>query len=444
MLKYRRYLAAIIIAYFGAIILFWLYGNPETVGFFERTQGVPAVWGLWMRQPYAHAPLPFVDLAGIFSWRECYLKGIDVTLGNPCDIIPRGPANYSPVVWHLPWEWLGLRNPIPGAIALDCAFLVVTFCLFRPQSYRELLLAAVAVLSPPVFYALERSNLDLLIFILTVGAVLLPQKNAWSRLVFYICAIASGLLKLYPFALLVTLVREPVRRFLLLSFLGVAVIGVFLSDHWTFLTHLVLPKEQISGMFGGKLLAQGLQQQFGLANTGRAFFYACCCLISAAISFLIAAQIKDDPKFRDGFDRASSLLLCGGILILGCFFSGLSIYYRTIFLLPVLVGLLSLRLSFHTPAMQKLIPLAVLVTMLCLYGDRMRALGMAFIRPGLIEPSSAYGIGFATAILVIKEAFWWTEVTILSGIILAMLSHFPASIGVLNLPIFRKRNAVSF
>ena len=441
MLKYRRYLAAIIIGYFGAIILFWLYGNPATFGLFERTQGVPAVWGLWMRQPYAHAPLPFADLAGIFSWRECYLKGIDVTLSNPCDIIPRGPANYSPVVWHLPTEWLGLRNPIPAAIALDCAFLLVMFCLFHPQNYRDLSIAALAVLSPPVFYALERSNLDLLIFILTVGAMLLPQKNAWSRLVFYICAVASGLLKLYPFALLVTLVREPIRRFLLLSFLSVAVIGVFLSDHWTFLTHLVLPKEQISGMFGGKLLAQGLQQQFGLTNTGRALFYTSCCLISAAISFLIAARIKDDPKFRGGFDRASSLLLCGGVLILGCFFSGLSIYYRAIFLLPVLAGLLSLRPSFDSPAMQKLIGLAVLVTMLCLYGDRMRAIGMAVIRPGLIESSSVYGVSLATVILLVKESFWWSEITILAGLILAMLSHFPAGLEFLNLPVFRKRKA---
>jgi hypothetical protein len=91
--------------------------------------------------------------------------------------------------------------------------------------------------------------------------------------------------------------------------------------------------------------------------------------------------------------------------------------------------------------MQKLIRLAVLVTMLCLYGDRMRAIGMAVIRPGLIEPSSVYGVGFATVILVVKESFWWSEITILVGLILAMLSHFPAGLEFLNLPVFRKRKA---
>ena len=443
MLKYRGYLAAIVIVYFGAVILFWLHGDPAMVGIFERAQGVPPVMGPWLYQPYAHAPVPFIDLVGIFSWRECYLQGIDVTLHNPCDIIPRGPANYSPIVWHLPTEWLGLRNPIPAAIALNSAFLAIVVFLFEPRNYRDLAIAALAILSPPVFYAVERSNLDLVIFVLAVGAMLLPQRKLLSRLVFYICAVASGLLKLYPFALLLALVREPVRRFLALSVLSLIVIGVFLSDHWAFITHLVLPKERTSGMFGGKIFANGLQELFGLSDTGRGVFYLSCCLISAAISILIAARIKDDPKFRDGLDRASSLLLCGGILVLGCFFSGLSIYYRAVFLLPVLAGLLSLRLSFHSSAMQKLIPLAVLVTMLCLYGDRMRALGMALLHPGVIEPSSGYGVGLATVILVVKELFWWSEVTILAGIILALLIHFPMGVAFFKSPIFRKRKGSS-
>src|SRR5438445_11495459 len=109
--------------------------------------------------------------------------------------------------------------------------------------------------------------------------------------------------------------------------------------------------------------------------------------------------------------------------------------------MTVLAGLLSLRLSFNSSAMQKLIRLAVLITMLCLYGDRMRAIGMAIIRPGLVESSSVYGVGLATVILLVKEAFWWSEITILAGLILAMLSHFPASLEFLNLPVFRKRNA---
>jgi len=441
MLKYRGYLAAIILSYFGAIVLFWLYGNPETFGLFERTQGIPPVWGLWMRQPYAHAPLPFVDLAGVFSWRECYLRGIDIALSNPCDIVPRGPANYSPVVWHLPIEWMGLRNPIPAAIVLDSAFLVIVIWLFEPKNYHGLLIAALAAISPPVFFALERSNLDLLIFILTVGAILLPQREVWARLIFYICTVASGLLKLYPFALLVVLVREPFRRLLVLSVASFVVIGVFFSDHWTFVTHLGLPKEEVVGMFGGRLLARELLQYFGLTDAGRTIFYMSCCLISAAISILIAAKVKDDPKIRDGLDRENSLLLCGGILILGCFFSGLSVYYRAIFLLPVLAGLLSMRLSLNSYAMQKLIPLAVLVTMLCLYGDSMRVIAMTVTRSGLIEPTSAYGVGFATAVLVVKELFWWAEITILVGIILAFLIQFLANLGLSNLSTFRNRNA---
>src|SRR6478752_5327647 len=72
MLKYRGYLAAIVIVYFGVVILFWLHGDPAMVGIFERAQGVPPVMGPWLYQPYAHAPVPFIDLVGIFSWRECF------------------------------------------------------------------------------------------------------------------------------------------------------------------------------------------------------------------------------------------------------------------------------------------------------------------------------------------------------------------------------------
>jgi hypothetical protein len=44
-------------------------------------------------------------------------------------------------------------------------------------------------------------------------------------------------------------------------------------------------------------------------------------------------------------------------------------------------------------------------------------------------------------ILVVKELFWWSEITILAGIVLAYLIHFPVGLEFFNLPVFRKGNS---
>jgi len=417
MSPYRVLLAVAIILYFGAAILFWVYGDPSTFAIFERIQGVVSVLGPWKTQPYAHAPLPFVDLGGVFSWRECYLRGVDVSLTNPCDLISRGPANYSPVVWHLPFEVFGLRNPIPAALAQGALFLLVTFSMFAPKNLKETAVAILAAISPPVFYALERSNLDLIIFAGTVGALLLSHRHGRSRALVYLAAVGGGLLKFYPFVLLATLVREPLRRCLPLSLAAASVIAIFIGANWSFLKNLALPKEDLFGMFGGRIIAKGIQEHLALDFSNRTAIYLSCCIISALAMLAILMRIKDEPRFENAVDRSSNLVFCGSIVTVACFFSGFNMYYRAIFLLPILAGLLSLRTEFHTEAMRRILRFVIPGILLCLYLDRARFLGMAFILSGaFIDPLSPIGRAAQLGIIVVKEAIWWSEVTILGAL----------------------------
>ena len=442
--KFEWLLAAAIIAYFGGVALFWLLGSPAAFGVFERVQGVLSVWGPWQTQPYAHAPLPFVDLQGPISWRECYLRGIDVTETNPCDVIARGPANYSPIIWQLPLEWLGFRNLIPAALTLGGIFLFVIWRMFQPRNMADLGIAFLGAISPPVFFVLERGNLDMLVFIAVLSTLLLSQSSFRARAVFYFAALAAGLLKLYPFALFVMLVREPAKRCVALSVIASTLMAVYFASNWGYFMHLWLPEESIFAMFGGRLLAKAIQEHFSLGEVARPAIYVLCCAVSILGIYFIAKRIGDDPVFQNTTDAPNSLILCGSILVLACFFTGFNVYYRAIFLLPLLSGFLSLLGEKHHGATGKLVWLGVLMTGLCLYGDMIRFGGMAFILSRIfVEPASIFGQVLILVVIIGKEAFWWLEVTLLGGIVCAILLQSRAVENVRDAIVFRGKTPLA-
>jgi len=429
-LLYAVLLAATIIAYYGGVIALWSWSNEATFARFEFAQGIYPVQFKDIEHPYAHRPIPFVDLATVMSWRECHLLGYDVEVSNPCDL-RKGRGNlaiYSPLVPRLPIEWIGIHNIVAAALALDGAFLVLLFYILRPKTWPECAVAMVGVVSPVTFFALERANLDLLIFLIVVGAMLLPQRRRWARLLFYAAACMGFLLKFYPAALLIAMLRERLGLVLQLAALVLVGLIAYVTYFWSDLIRIpaLMPANfTFSAMFGGPILAKGLLEGLALSPTIYVIIYPLCCAASLGIALIVARKVEEASPGPDILDRKMGLLLCGSIIIVACFYEGFSVYYRAIFLLPTLPGLYALRSNLT--GLRKLLTLGLGATLFCLYADMFRATGMHFL-------SNALGMGSAgLLIFLFREFIWWFEVTLLCGILIALLRRSVAVAELLSL-----------
>jgi hypothetical protein len=135
---------------------------------------------------------------------------------------------YSPI-WlratFLPaWNnWMGL--------AMDAAFFLSLGLL--PQSRRpsDIVVAVLATFSGACAYALERANIDVVIFLLVVCGGWCWARSSSVRLVGYGLMTFAGLLKFYPLVLFLLFLRERMTYFIALSIAAFTLLAGFV---WRF------------------------------------------------------------------------------------------------------------------------------------------------------------------------------------------------------------------
>ncbi len=289
-------LAGFVALYYAGAIALWFGGSGIfTFSHLDYIQGIEPVERATLHHPYTRLPLPFFDLAGVLSWRECRLLGFNVELHNPCD--PNGRlANYSPLLPQLPLEWIGMRNILPAGFVLDGAFLLVLLFVLRPGSWQEFSVSALAAVSPTTFFAVERANIDILIFLLLMGAMLLPQRQRWARLVSCAAAFIGFLTKFYPVIFFVAMLRERLRLLLPLSFALLVALTIFFLGYRADLARIsaILPLEVIDyEMFGGRIFPQSVQTYFHLPHGASTLIYLGCCATSLWCAIGIGERIGD-------------------------------------------------------------------------------------------------------------------------------------------------------
>ncbi|MDE2182148.1 MAG: hypothetical protein KGJ78_03925 [Alphaproteobacteria bacterium] len=402
------------------LILLLFYGGLVALWFLDH--GLYARLIHWWGVDYVHAsyagyarwPVPFFDIEGVLSWADCSRRGVDVYLHNPCDILNR-PANYSPLLVDLPLNWVGARNTVAAGFFLDGLFLLLLPFVLRPKTWMDLAFGAAAGVSHGVLFALERANFDIVIFILVGLAALAPQKGR-SRLWLYGTAIGGGLLKFYPFTLLLLAARERLRIFFALAaFTALVLLGFMAHYHREMaevVTHLP-PFTPWYDVFGLSVLPLEAASLLGLPIAVAAGAVVLILAGLAGVSMFLAKRHASALSSGWG-GRSQVMLLCGSILIVTCYLLQLNIGYRTVFLLFVVAGVTDLRRGREQSAVGRMLLWTMVLTLVCLWIEAGRVALVDWLHAQDASMRNAAYITF----FVLREAVWWCEIALLGGVLL--------------------------
>jgi hypothetical protein len=377
---------------------------------------------------------PFLDFQFILASVECWQHGTDVYDNNLCDVLNRG-FNYPPL-WlrfaFLPGkDW---TNPI--GLVLAASFFLALAVLPPPRSWRELLPRIVATLSPVTAFAVEKANIDLLVFVLATAAGVFLVGPLRRRFGAYAMIVIAGLLKIYPLVLMVLTLRERPRVFLLVNGAAAAVVlamGVYFHAE---IVRMVpnIPRagvvdfphaEVIGAHFLPDFIArmvEALQPRFSLRlvrlATFAALFLAMTGWFFSAVrwhNFRIALARLPEPE--------KIFLLIGAALISGCFFAGSSIGYRGIHLLFTLPGLVSMARIKNDMAVRRVAVQGYALVVALTWAGFFTLSGPF---PEILAPwiGQLPSVHVARSLWLLFEVAWWQLATIFIAILVGCCSNW--------------------
>ncbi len=308
-------------------------------------------------------PQPFLDTRFVTAQVECWSRGIDVYVRNPCDPLGR-TFDYSPLWLRL--QFLARSNdwtPLFG-LMIDLAFLLSLFCMpWESDEPFGAVVAIGAIMSWATMFATERGNIDLLIFAVGVLFAHLALRSLPARCAGYAMIISVGLLKFYPLTLLALLIRERGSRLWVVGSLCAFILATFFVAFHAELQRIDanMANSLFGDMFGARGLPLGIpllldnakiRDESGIyvgpdaLNPEMALLGWTLFGVMSAGCLLVAMRRGRSPLLRDMLARigatARSLLLVGAVICVGCFFGHQNIGYRAVLLLLALPGLLAL------------------------------------------------------------------------------------------------------
>jgi hypothetical protein len=398
--RYRLLLLLIIAVFYGGIALVWA-ASPVA---YDRFLSAYNILPVHTPEAGPHA-VPFFDLEGVISWSECARQGHNVYYDNPCDPAPyHRPANYSPLLVDLPLEWIGVRNSVAAGLVFDLLFLLVLPFVFRPQNTIELVIAGLACCSHATFYAVERTNIDVIVFLAIALALFASQRSLRGRMALYAVALGGALAKFYPLVLGAFALRERPRVLAAITVVFAVVMGLFAwhyAPEMAIVTHKIPAYRYFSDMFGAGALPLTLHRIFGIPDWAvrvtKLVFEAALVLFAIRYSGKFARII---PWQR----REMLMLLAGALIMVGCFLLQVNNSYRAIFLMLTIPGL------FRLSGRSDLARWAVWGALICLWAEVFRN---ALSKLGWVPLSWSLSI--------LREGVWWYVVAVLAAMVLGFV-----------------------
>jgi hypothetical protein len=392
-----------------------------------RRESYFTVLDWWLFHPFRY---PFLDLIYVPAQVQCWQRGIDVYLQNPCDPLGR-LQDYSPL-WPRFSFLVNTKSFDALGLALDALFMMSLAALPRPRQRSGYILILLGIVSPMTMFALERGNIDILMFLLALAAVVCMDRALPLRLLGYGAIMLAGMLKFFPFVLFILLLRERPK----LSLIGLVTVACGVGGFtWYYLDEMAhmavnIPRPSpFADAFGAAQLPIGigflLRSSAGTAagwSTGIVAVFAICLLV-LFIAYMIARHLSRradlQAAFNDLTSRESLCLVAGATLVCGCFFSGDSIGYREIMILLALPGLAALAHSSSTT-------LATIV--------RVTAWIAVFLMTSVVPQRLIHGWfgGIATTVSwpavgfwLFRELCWWWFVAVLGAILTCFVRQSP-------------------
>lgn len=303
-----------------------------------------AAWSvdIWPYLGVGRAPTLFFDARNVAAAADCWALGYDPLIENPCD--PTGRVMNYPRVWVL-LHYLGLtqdRTLLFGSIVV-ALFLLSLLLLLGPLSIKQGVVVALAVTSPAVMFAIERGNIDLLLFAVFVAAVFAwKARERLSPLLSPALIVVAAIAKLYAVFALPAYALTGDRRVRWALPAGIVLLGGYvvltLDD---FRAVLSAPEGGRTGSYGARILIGYL---YHLAWPGE-WLHGNLLAQGIAILFLVvlaaAAWVwaRRRLAWPPGVEQASPELLAfhlGSLTFLGTFALRRSGDYRLVLLLLTL------------------------------------------------------------------------------------------------------------
>ena len=138
----------------------------------------------------------FADWNVILNANLCLEKGFDVYINNPCD--PWGRKHvYGQILLNIPFvETFSKFYFVIFPILINLLFIYIVINFFEFKNLVEYFVIFLFIISPSVILAIERANIDIIIFLLTIYI-------SYNKKIFlnYLFIIFAALSKFYPITL---------------------------------------------------------------------------------------------------------------------------------------------------------------------------------------------------------------------------------------------------
>jgi hypothetical protein len=371
---------------------------------------------------------PFIDWEYITAGIRCWNNNIDVYIADPCDVMNR-PHGYSPLWLRAVFIPTDKAWTMPIGTGIMVAFWLSLFWVVKPANWRELIVFALACTSTMIVYALERGNVDVILFIMLVVAGVLSTGPLASRILSYGLILLAGLLKFYPLIVFLTALRERPRTFFAIAAAaGLIVVGFFYRlrtemDEMAAFLNKALYGGYAYELFGSENLPFGLPryalrlfpglEQFAWFTALPVTIMAVLLIVTALQVIRLARNSSLAAAFANMPERDAMFLVIGAALITGCFFAGQSVNYRGVHLIFVVAGLVAMRRAADARATRASLTRALIIVVFLMWEGLFR---QALPHDEVAGPGLA-GLAPFALFWLIREVLWWRLVALLLGVL---------------------------
>jgi hypothetical protein len=301
---------------------------------------------LWPTLGVPSAPSLFFDARNLTAAWECSRSGYDPLYANPCD--PWG----RPLMYLRPWlvfAPLGLDQShtfVLGVALISAVFVVFSLLVGRVPLGTGLILA-LAACSPSVMFALERGNMDVVLFLLVTLAVLIWRRfPVPAGVVSPILVLLAASAKLYPVVALPAFVLTRSRLASRTAVACLVLFAIYCVYSFRDIVHVAdIATQGQEFSYGARILPAHIYHQIGAdrwagpAVVKQALAALPLAVLAAFIVFVVRTRLGSHSGATDDGPAATASLLAlhiGALIYLGTFVAANNFDYRLVFLLLVL------------------------------------------------------------------------------------------------------------